>query len=180
MAHRRHDLASPLHREVDQVVNPLVVGIDPGGRWTGLIARQGDELLDHAVLEHSGGGGGMVSAEYLVAVVGWVAHWVDEMEAEIVGIEEATPPSWRIDGEVSPMAPGSLIGLGQVIGAVQAYYPDAIVVPQSGTAPLSTYPKALVGPRERTGTGGKLRHARSAWTVAGGAASLARRREAVK
>ncbi len=154
---------------------PLVVGVDPGSRWTGLVARRGDELLDHAVLEHPGGGAAMVSAEYLVVVVGWIGHWVDDMEADLVGIEEASPPSGRRrDGVIEPIAPGSLIGLGMVIGAVLSYYPDALVVPQSGAAPLSTYPKALVGPRERTGTGGKLRHARSAWTVAFGAASMAR------
>lgn len=159
---------------------PLVVGVDPGGRWTGLVARRGDELLDHAVLESPMGGEAMVPSDYLVTIIGWIGHWMDEMDADLVGMERATKPAGRRrDGEVEPIAPGSLIGLGMVCGAVLVNYPDTIIVPQSGTDPLYAYPKALVGPRETTGTGGRLRHARSAWSVAGGAATIGRMNAAV-
>lgn len=120
-------------------------------------------------------------AEFLVAVVGWVSAWTDERDAELVGIERASKPTGRrADGSIGPIEPGALIGLGMVAGAVLAYFPDAIVVPQAGSSPLYAYPKDLVGPRETTGTGGRLRHARSAWDVAGGAPGMARRLRALR
>lgn len=153
---------------------PLVVGVDPGGRYVGLVVRRGDELLAHEVLENTVRDDAMVPADFLMSVVGWIGYWVDEMDADVVGLEQAKKPSTHIDGKLSIIAPESLIGLGMVCGAVMAYYPDTIIVPQSGAAPLYAYPKALVGARETTGTGGRLRHARSAWMVASGAAAMRR------
>jgi len=55
-----------------------------------------------------------------------------------------------------------------VLGAVLYAHPDAIIVAPGGhgSAPLTTYPAALVGDREVVGTG-KRRHLRSAWDIAG-------------
>lgn len=159
----------------------IVIGVDPGGRWTGLVVRDlalagHDQLVALQVYERPRGAGRAVpGADYLTAVLEWIASWF--VDGAMVAIEEATAPTGFRDGERAPITPGSLIGLGAVYGAVVGRYPNTVVVPPGGLGqgPLRAYPPALVGSRETTGSGGRLRHARSAWDVAGAARSISRR-----
>ena len=143
-----------------------VVGVDPGGRFTGVVARRADAAVWAAVITRDGD-----MASYLVEVHRAI------IDAGLTHHDPAAGVNVAVEGLVKPtphMGTISLQGLldtAVVLGAVMAWYPDAIVVPpgDNGAGPLGAYPSRLVGAREKLGAG-HARHARSAWDVAGKAA----------
>jgi hypothetical protein len=156
------------------VSSVVLVGVDPGGRSTGVVARFGDQVVGTALVERSGTEK-LPTAVYLTRVVAAVRTFCREARAAgrtpQVAVEGLNPPIPHL-GLASPTG---VMGAAVVLGAVLATWPGAVVVPPAkhGSAPLETYPPELVGPNESAGTG-KRRHLRSAWDVAG-AAPLRRR-----
>ncbi len=154
-----------------------VVGVDPGGRNTAVVVRRGDVLLASQTIVRVGPED-LPLASYLQEVVRVVLGYWQSHLADVVAIEAVQAPS-PFQGRDS--GPGfsnldGILGTAMVVGAVEGFFPHAIAVPpgRMGQAPLSTYPRAL---QPTTGKGkgkDKLRHARSAWDVAGAAAGAAR------
>ncbi len=150
---------------------PHVLGVDPGGRFTGLCLRSPDGgVVEFAVLDRNDYTN---SDGYRRAVVNAVRNLagLGLRVPSTVAVEDLNPPSPHM-GMVSVQG---LLGTGVILGAVlTAADPlgGAIRVPPSGHGgkPLVAYPPELHGAREtnlrQVGTG-KLRHARSAYDIAG-------------
>jgi hypothetical protein len=161
-----------------------VVGCDPGGRETGVVARLGDEVLWHAVIKAD-------LTEPVVAYLDAVHQAVElALSAAIdasgdplplIGVEGVVPPSPFFKGSYQSINVGGLINAAVVLGAVVGTHctpaERIIIVPPAGhgaNRPLRLcYPPELIGEREGEAGEGKLRHCRSAWDVAGGAVKLA-------
>lgn len=149
----------------------IVVGVDPGGRNTGVVVRDGQHC-SHGVVVTRRGDGVFPDAEYLTQVCEAVAEAIT-----IAGMEAVV----AIEGVVNPNPhmglsnPGGIIAAAMVLGAVLTRWPEAVVVRPGGhgSGAIELYPPTLVGARERNGAG-KMRHARSAWDIAGVGAVVAR------
>lgn len=147
----------------------LIVGVDPGGKTTGVIARQRQELLVAELVVNDDAP--EVSAGYLREVLTVLDSLVVRARQRklslFVAVEDVIEPNPHLG--IANMR--GLLATAQVLGAVRCWSEDTcdIVVVRPGghgSAPLRSYPPALVGDREgRAGTG-KLRHARSAWDIA--------------
>ncbi len=156
---------------------PIVVGVDPGGRWVGLVVRQGNVLLEHHTLTRVGNddlpGSDMLRTVSLAVIALYEGH-----DADAVGIEGVQKPSPFMgkSGNVSFTNINGLLGTAMVFGAVLSVLP-AIVVPPggNGSAPMGVYPVELRPTRGKGAGSDKLRHERSAWDVAGTTITLLRR-----
>lgn len=156
---------------------PLVVGIDPGGRTTGIVAVSGATVRTFTVANP----GALLPLEagYLSAVVETVREIIgDHGSTAVIRVEDVKRPSWHVARDAKRGAatdPTGLLATAQVLGAIRAAFPAAQLVPpaRNGSKPLGAYPDALVSPGEkrkpgwelRVGTG-KMRHLRSAWDIA--------------
>lgn len=156
------------------------VGVDPGARWTGVITRgPGDVLVSRRVVDRTkvDPDSTRVTPAYLDAVVEAV------LAARDAG---GTGTTVAVEDVVSPIGyefvrPSDLIGLGVVVGCLLGRFPELVLVRpgKHGQRPLHTYPLELTTPAERAHatrahTWGRpaprnsdIRHARSAWDVAG-------------
>lgn len=174
-----------------------VVGVDPGGRDTGVVGRVGSGSdRDALVLDLSpdapasglcptirrASAAWVPDPAYLALVVDRVAAMIGRLRAvcaawelePLVAVEDLGGPA---DYRRGPKRePAGLIGLAAVWGAVCSRWPDAIQVPQgfNGGGPRQAYPAELWGDREGPAGQGILRDARSAWDVAGAAIKLLR------
>lgn len=150
---------------------PLIVGVDPGGRDTGVILRQGDQLHAAAIVTRDGD-----LADYLAEVLDTIAGYArlhpagaDVAAVSCIAVEDVTAPTGHARGrEGHIIDPAGIIETAKVFGAILATMTGVVVVDAggNGSQPLALYPELLVGPLERVGTG-KRRHLRSAWDVAG-------------
>jgi hypothetical protein len=155
-------LFSPVRAVSNGDAVSAVVGIDPGGRWTGVVARRFDAVVWAAVITREGD-----MASYLTEIKAAVG---DAIATHLLAVDVTV----AVEGLVKPtphMGVISLTGLldtAVVLGAVMAWWPSAVIVPpgDNGAGPLTAYPARLVGAREVKGEG-IARHARSAWDVAG-------------
>ena len=146
----------------------VIVGIDPGGRSTGIVVRDGASLLYHDVVERSKG---ETMGEYLVRVCDGVKS--AKYQSLRSGSMRAFAPPYAVEDLNDPNPHMGIVNLrglidtAQVLGVILHVHPSAIVVPpgRHGSAPLKSYPAELVGAREAKGTG-RLRHCRSAWDIA--------------
>ncbi|WNO28428.1 RuvC-like resolvase [Corynebacterium phage PSonyx] len=154
-----------------------VLGVDPGGRDTGIILVDGSRVAGCSV--RSPGELLPVDQGYIQAVLAEVGELIASTSGDVVVcVEGVTRPSWHVQASASYGAaanPTGLIAAAVVLGAVLGAYPGAVVVPPggNGSRPLGAYPAGLVsdGERRKSGWelrvgGGKLRHQRSAWDVA--------------
>jgi hypothetical protein len=154
-------------------MTPPVVGIDPGAATTGVVARHGDTVHYAATVRRDGNlrdyiteiGDTIDKATHALA-----CHTHDNpIRTPLIAVEDLNEPTPHL-GLTNLKG---LIGTAKILGAILHRHPAAIVVPpgRHGSAPLTTYPPVLIGPRERAGTGTR-RHARSAYDVAGYAARI--------
>lgn len=152
-----------------------VVGVDPGSRNTGVAVRRLDQLLWGA-LERRGDLGALPGPDYLVEVLTTVERAL-EIGAEVTTgdvllcVEAVTPPNPHL-GITNTTG---VLGTAMVVGALLGYFEEVLLVPTGahGSGPREAYPPGLWGVRERTG-GGRYRHVRSAWDIAGAGAIQAR------
>lgn len=145
---------------------PLIVGVDPGARETGVIARCGN-VLRAATLVTKAAGADTFDA-YLTEVLEVAAGMARTLHAVAIAVEDVTAPTGFADGERHPITLGPLLLTAQVLGAVRVSLTGVIVVDAggNGSSPIELYPSELVGPLERVGKYGKRRHLRSAWDIA--------------
>lgn len=147
----------------------VVIGVDPGGATTGIVARRGDGLLAACSI-HADGHDHV--AQYLEEVAGAVLGYAATHAAAGIAVEDCIPPNPHL----GISNPAGIIAAAKVLGAVLLAVPDAVIVrpgghgaPAGSRAELAArYPAELIGPRETRGTGA-LRHVRSAWDIAGAA-----------
>lgn len=137
-----------------------VVGVDPGGRSSGVVVRNRDAVAAPPLVVVRR------AAETMGAYCWRVASAVKLASDDgglLIAVEDVNAPT----PQMGTIAVAGLLGTAQVLGAVTSRRWDVIVVPPGGhgSAPLATYPPELVGEREHKGAG-VLRHARSAFDVA--------------
>lgn len=156
---------------------PVIVGVDPGGRQTGIVVRYGSSCLAADLLTREG--------PEMFPKSDYLAEVVDAIGGLLLYASQAAPdagwPRVAVEGVVHPnghvrmINAAGLLGTATVLGAVLAHYPAALVVPPSshGAGPRTAYPAALWPPSEKRGAG-RCRHLRSAWDIAEAGAFLAR------
>lgn len=149
-----------------------MIGVDPGGTYTGIVARP-QKLHTSACLFAC-----VVVREDGQAMVDYVLEVFDAIRDAVtkdrgphageIAVEDVQPPTGWKAGERAPIDPTGLLGTARVLGAIEGRWPNRHLVAPGGhgALPLELYPKLLRGPRERVGTG-RRRHARSAWDIAG-------------
>lgn len=158
-----------------------VLAIDPGSRWTAIVARD-IHALDHddsvvyaTVLdrrEHTARNGAELPLEGWVRLVVDVATDArDTVNPDEIVVEEALAPNPHL-GTINP---SQIIATSAIVGGIVTAFTSARIVPTGNYgAPvanrrilLAAYPSQLVGPRETTGRGKSRRqHARAAWEMA--------------
>lgn len=157
----------------------VVVACDPGGRDTGIVARSGDDVLDHLVITSTAPPRVAPGIDYahdvVDALVAIEAHIAGLGHTVHMGVESLVAPSGyargAASGDKSPVHPTGLMGTSMVYGAVATAFRGRIYLVRPGghgSQMLRFYPAALVGVREKGAYGGgQLRHCRSAWDIAG-------------
>ncbi|MFN2346028.1 MAG: hypothetical protein ABR616_09980 [Dermatophilaceae bacterium] len=148
----------------------IVVGIDPGGRNTGAVVRQGETLLAWQLIVRRPGSE-KVDGTYLRNVLGGVRRIIGD-----AGIDPADADAYEVAVETVAYWPeprGSkvrrnqqhLYGTAMVLGAVLARWPRALVV-DSGRGVANyhpqSYPEQIRPPVNGAGKD-RLNHVRAAW-----------------
>lgn len=148
----------------------VVIGVDPGGRYTGIVVRHQDTLCYTALVKRE-----TPLDWYLGEVVDTVEKARDVAknillaetpnlitQPTALAVEDLNPPTPQM-GMTSVQG---LLETAQVIGAISGKYPITRIPPgQHGNKPLTAYPGALVHPSEEAGRG-RYRHLRAAWDIA--------------
>lgn len=146
-----------------------VMGVDPGSKRTGVVVLDIDgrdvNVVHRAVLARTDAES---IDEYAESCAMQIIPVILDKKPAIVGVEAFKAPS-PFRGMVAPL---QLVETSFMVGhTYRACYcagTTVLVEPGGhGDHPISTYPDALVGPRETTGTGkSPWQHARSAHDVA--------------
>lgn len=140
----------------------IVMGVDPGGRHTGIITRERDKILSACVLTRTTGDK-FPDGHYINEVLDEITTHIEVVD--VIALEGIVEPRGRNpEGDEVIMSAAGLIGTGIVFGAVLARWPNAVIVPPggNGSLPDSAYP---LGIRRRNRIGGPTIHARSAYDV---------------
>lgn len=151
------------------------VGIDPGGRYTGVVVRRGNDLLDHRTYTRPGTDD-LPERSFLRRLMLELMDLVELHDAAVAveGVQKPSPFMGKT-GNVSFSNVTGILGTAAVWGAVMAILPAVVIPPGgNGSGPMRAYPVEL---RPTTGKGAgkdKLRHERSAWDVAGAGAAHVR------
>jgi hypothetical protein len=167
---------------------PVVVGVDPGSRDTGIIVRWSDIVVDHLIVhrvadeapDHGIGPIYLRSIQDGVRAMWSVAIRYDAGKGSrpdlvVTAIEAVNVPKGFAGGKKRFVAPKDSIALGIAFGAALTAVEGAVVVPVGGNGygVLSSYPDALISAAERrhgvnreAPQNSNLRHLRSAWDVA--------------
>lgn len=155
---------------------PTIVAVDPGHRWTALVVRTGDSLRARELLTRRDD---ELLDSWALRCASAVWKLADTYYGRHVAVEAVTAPTGHSSrGRSGLVDPGPLLDTAVVVGAVLARCSGAFLVAPGGFGPtlpsraalLAAYPPALVGPRERTGSGkGPHQHLRAAWDLAAAA-----------
>lgn len=151
-------------------MNWPVVGVDPGGRTTGIVRRTGRRVDEYDLVDR-GDDSMPVYIGRVLAAVARVA--TGRTPKPLLAVEDVVPPSGHI--RIANVA--GLLDTAQVLGGVLARWPNAVVVRPAGHGShlLAVYPSELVGRNEPKGAG-RLRHCRSAYDIAGAVINATGRR----
>lgn len=135
-----------------------MVGVDPGGRYTGVVTRTPDGVIAARVLTRTTGID-FPDGTYIHEVLDEISKQMEHADA--ISLEGVVAPS----PHVRITNPTGIIGTGIVFGAVIARWPHAIIVPPEGNGSLPdvAYPGQI---RRNVRLGGPSTHARSAFDVA--------------
>lgn len=151
----------------------IVIGIDPGPRYTGVSVRDDNRVLLSSTYVRPDG---IEPITWAITVTNIIKKEVIAFYPEAqIGIEGVATPHSHINGQKSLINPKWLIHLSMVVGALAQAFPDAVIVRpgKNGSQPLDSYPAQLKGrrPKDLPGTtigAGTRNHERSAYDVAGG------------
>jgi hypothetical protein len=156
----------------------VVVGVLPGARATGIAARCGNTHLGHELVARDSSGV-FADPPYLREVCERVQAWTQRWPTVTLAIQGAGYGKRR--GRIEEREDGGdgLIALGQVLGALAVWFPDALWLPPDGYGRnlLASYPAPLVGADEQASLigNGPLKRCRGAWDLAGRAIWVVRR-----
>lgn len=142
----------------------IVVGVDPGGKYSGIVTRDGDVCSTACVITRTAPGP-FPDQFYIHEVLDEISERIHG--ADVLALEGLVEPKGHNPrGDKTYMSIAGLIGTGMIFGAVIARWPAAIIVPPGGNGSLPdvAYPVAI---RRYGRIGGPTVHARSAWDVAG-------------
>jgi hypothetical protein len=149
----------------------LVIGVDPGARYTGVVVRNGEIVVHSTTLVRPKELDGVTWAKL---VVEGVQEILKEFGAIPMGLEGISDPKGFQNGKRAAINPRDIIRTGIVVGAVAVAFPDAqIIAPgKNGSRGKENYPPVLVGRRPKTLPGdsngaGTRNHEQSAFDVAG-------------
>lgn len=156
----------------------VIVGVDPGARWTGIAVHHndGDRYGGSLTLDRGPAANTLDEIEeYLVRVVAAVRHEVTARGAQILAVEGIRRPSWHVrssgGGARAAANPSHLVATAMVYGAVVAGpWPDlrVVIVPpdRHGQHPIALYPPKLRPTSGRGAGSDRHRHERAAYDVA--------------
>ncbi len=167
----------------------IVVGVDPGGRETGLavvdytlLTGKIPTLLASATILRERDGTDLLDLgagrEYLVNVLAGVSAACQDFAVDGIAVEGVRRPSWFHKGKAKPTDPSAIMATSAVAGAVigRSWSCPLVVVDPVGNGmllPPAQYPEAI-RPKSIAGKD-KRRHERSGYDVAMmGSAELAR------
>jgi hypothetical protein len=143
----------------------IVLGVDPGGRTTGLCLCDGREVLGWQLVKR----GTQPFDTYLMNVLGRISGLA--LSGQAIAVEDLVDPNPHL----GITAVRGLLDTAQVIGAIRATLDVTMIRPGGhGSNILRSYPPELVGPREGPSGKGKMRHVRSAFDIAQAYAMTAR------
>lgn len=150
---------------------PVICGIDPGGRQTGVVWVCEGQLEYHNVYER---GPGEDDAAYIDRF-----PWAAGPIPDLICVEDVRAPV----GQMGQISLDGLLRTAVTLGAVLAYaasggVPVVVVPPGAhGSGPVTAYPVEL-RPTRGSGAGhDRLRHCRSAWDLAIAGERLSKLRE---
>lgn len=164
-----------------QPVGQPVLGIDPGYRYVGIVARDGDVALSATTL---------VRPKDITDPFEWAALVCEEARLILfrdcpagtkVGVEGVSAPKGFKHGERASLDPKFILFTGVAAGAVhREFKPEGVVVVPpggNGSQHITHYPPVLVGTRPKdlpgsTNAAGTRAHEQSAYDVAGKAARV--------
>jgi hypothetical protein len=180
----------------------IVLGIDPGARWTALVVREGDHLIDRDLLDretYRASVAGITLADdritewaryCTVAATGLIRSLRDvaDVNVEAIGVEGVVAPRPHAAPGKGPRLTdvGPTIETAWVAGALCERLNAVVVEPSGFGAPApnrrvleAMYPADLIGPRETTGSGKtSWQHLRAAYDIAGAVPATLRRLQA--
>lgn len=153
-----------------------IIGVDPGGQATGIVVMDWPDTYVQSFLV-------LRSRLDLDAYIAAVVEALQAAE-DFFPKTGGTPPV-AVEDVIEPnphlnlVAVRGILDTAQVLGAIRWHSRNSLTVirpRRHGSLPLSAYPKQLVGPTEKKGTG-VLRHCRSAWDIARLGGQLLRRNQ---
>jgi hypothetical protein len=154
-----------------------VIGVDPGGRETGIVAAIGPApgtmtLAMAMVVVRRGGQLLDVDPHYLHEVTTTVHTLLAEAPAgtwPLVTVEGVTRPNSHHHGKLAFIDPSGILATAITLGAIGAeQWPCPLVTVRpgaNGSGPAAVYPRPIRPPAGGKG-GDQARHLRSAWDVA--------------
>ena len=144
------------------------LGVDPGSRSSGFVVRRSGELLASSVVERPKG---QSLQTFGIRVSAEAQDLLSEWHPDVAALEGLNVPNSHMGRGTAQVR--SYGETNRIIGHLEALgWAWVVIAPKgNGSAAPSSYPDALYGEREHPANGGKgtgkLRHARSAWDVAG-------------
>lgn len=156
-----------------------VLGIDPGYRYVGIVARDGDVVLSATTLVRPKDVEDPFVWAEMVCDTARIMLFNDCPADTKVGVEGVSAPKGFKNGERASIDPKFILFTGVVAGAVhREFKPEGVVVVPpggNGSQHITHYPPVLVGRRPETLPGssngaGTRAHEQSAFDVAGKAA----------
>jgi hypothetical protein len=160
-------------------VGQPVLGIDPGYRYVGIVARDGDVVLSATTLVRPAGIDDPFEWAAMVCEESRLILFRDCPAGTKVGVEGVSAPKGFKNGERASLDPKFILFTGVVAGAVfREFKPEeAVIIPPGGNGSqhVTNYPPLLVGRRPESLPGssnkaGTRAHEQSAYDVAGKAA----------
>lgn len=138
----------------------IVLGVDPGGKTTGLCLCDGTGVVTAGLIDRSD----LLFDDYLRTIIDTITGMEAVQDVWLrIAVEDVLPPNPHMG--MSNVK--GILDTAQVIGAIRVRFAVALIRPGGhGSRPIQTYPPRLVGPREGKAGGGKLRHVRSAYDIA--------------
>lgn len=158
-----------------------VIGVDPGGRYVGIVRLNRDDAIAEAKVLTRGGDDELPGLGYVKWVLDEVRMQLRAAGTVMDGLTEIRP-TIALEG-LNPPTPhmgmtnvAGIIGVGIVFGAVLGQWPQAVIVPPGGNGkgPDLAYPQMI---RKYARLGGPSEHARSAYDVAIAGQRMARHKE---
>lgn len=141
-----------------------ILGVDPGGRHTGIVWRDGDVLLDWRLSVRQDNGR-LPDGRYVRQVLHDCLACVDRTEPDLYGVAVEGVAWWPKKKGGPPRNQTGLYGTAIIIGALLARWPNAVLVDSGrGAAGLhpQAYPEQIRPPVNGRGKD-RLSHVRAAW-----------------